>query len=169
MQTSMYVHHEKIFICNLATNLRGAYGDFTRVVKQLYNVHTNQWFLHWENCQKDGAKAARQFYRRPYFISNSLDLTGSNWVLMSSDFRGRVYKKIDPSETLMMLYQIRGFNHIRLSPRDACRDNCPELLTTLNEGEILVVENLLWIMEYIPGEEGDNLGIISEVSWPSME
>lgn len=36
----------------------------------------------------------------------------------------------------MMLYQIRGFNHIRMSPRDTCRGYCPELTETLAEGEI---------------------------------
>ncbi len=34
---------------------------------------------------------------------------------------------------------------------------------------IVVATNLLWIFEYIPGEDGDNLAIVSEVSWPSLE
>ncbi|ODN04667.1 hypothetical protein Ocin01_02026 [Orchesella cincta] len=154
--TEIYIHHNNYRVCNIQTNLRVSYGDLGKVMRK-------------ENCQKESAKVTRQFYKRPYFISNSLDFTGSNWVMMSSDFRGRVYKKIESSDSLSMLYQIRGFNHIRLSPRETCRGYCPELIETLAEGEILVTTNLLWILEYIPGEDGDNLAILSEVSWPSLE
>jgi hypothetical protein len=76
---------------------------------------------------------------------------------MSSDFKGRVYKKvcvfflqnckacvqltcvfwqIEASDSLMMIYQVRGYNHFRLSPREICRGHCPELGGTLREGEI---------------------------------
>ncbi len=92
--SQIYIHHTNYRVCNIQTNLRVSYGDLGKVMRKLYSPHTTQWFLHWENCQKESAKATRQFYKRPYFVSNSLDFTGSNWVLMSSDFRGRVYKKV---------------------------------------------------------------------------
>ncbi|OXA56226.1 hypothetical protein Fcan01_08941 [Folsomia candida] len=167
--TEIYLRQANFQVCNVNTNLRISNGDFTRLLKRLYNPRTQGWFIHWENCQKDMAKSVRQYYRRPYFISDSLDFTGSNWVLMSSDFNGRVYKKIEGTDSLMLLHQVRGSNHVRISPREACRGHCPELLGTLNEGEILVVTNLVWILEYIPGEFGDNLALASEVAWPSME
>lgn len=143
--TEIFIHHNHFRVCNIQTNLRVTYGDIGKVMRKLYNPHTTQWFLHWENCQKESAKATRQFYKRPYFISNSLDFTGSNWVLMSSDFRGRVYKKIETSDSLLMLYQIRGFNHIRLSPRETCRGYCPEQILVLNEGEICKMKYLIFL------------------------
>jgi len=33
---------------------------------------------------------------------------------------------------------------------------------------LVTVMNLLWQFEYIP-DEGDNLAIVSDVSWPSLE
>lgn len=47
-----------------------------------------------ENCNKKAAKALRQLYRRPYFIPFMVDFTDSNWVLISSDFKGKVYKEV---------------------------------------------------------------------------
>ena len=35
-----------------------------------------------------------------------------------------------------LVFQMRGWNHIRLSPRDPCHDICPELTFRLEEGEI---------------------------------
>lgn len=47
-----------------------------------------------ENCNKKAAKVLRQLYRRPYFIPHMVDLSDSNWVLISSDFKGKVYKEV---------------------------------------------------------------------------
>ena len=55
-----------------------------------------------ENCNKKAAKALRQLYRRPYFIPHMVDLSDSNWVLISSDFKGKVYKEVCDGGSLVL-------------------------------------------------------------------
>ena len=43
----IYMHQDRIYVCNLNTNLRVSYRDFNKVLKKLYSPHTTQWFLHW--------------------------------------------------------------------------------------------------------------------------
>lgn len=66
------------------------------------NYSTNKNFVLRENCDKKAAKALRQMYRRPYFIPHRymVDFTDSNWVLISSNFKGKVYKEVSNIQTL---------------------------------------------------------------------
>ena len=123
-------------VCNLSANLRGR--DSLNLIQNLYK--SKSWFAHWENCGKSEAKSLRRFYRRPHFLSASLDFTGPNWVLLSSDYSARVYKSLEIGAGLSLLYQFRGENLIRLRPKDTCRAQCPELNGVLGEGELLVTE-----------------------------
>jgi hypothetical protein len=47
-----------------------------------------------QNCDIHAVKALRKFYQRPYFLSSSVSPAHFNWVLMSSDYSTKIYKKV---------------------------------------------------------------------------
>ena len=47
-----------------------------------------------QNCDIHAVKALRKFYQRPYFLSSSVSPAHFNWVLMSSDYNTKIYKKV---------------------------------------------------------------------------
>ncbi|XP_071512947.1 uncharacterized protein, partial [Panulirus ornatus] len=159
--TEMYLSEELrgIYPCELTSNLRLRPDDLRGFLKKIHNPDVHRWYGHWENCNKKAAKALRQIYRRPYFIPHMVDFSDSNWVIISSDFKGKVYKEVDFQTELLWVAQVRGWSHIRLVPREPCDHFCPELLDTITEGQMVVVTNLLWKFEYIPGEHTDNLAV----------
>nr|XP_053634067.1 uncharacterized protein LOC128689707 [Cherax quadricarinatus] len=165
--TEMYLSEElrTIYPCELTSNLRLRPDDLRSFLKKIHNPDIHRWYGHWENCNKKAAKALRQIYRRPYFIPHMVDLSDSNWVLISSDFRGKVYKEIDFQTELLWVAQVRGWSRIRLVPREPCDHFCPELLETITESQMIVVTNLLWKFEYIPGEHTDNLAVAVGGFW----
>lgn len=165
--TEMYLSEDlrSIYPCELTSNLRLRQDDLRTFLKKIHNPDVRRWYGHWENCNKKAAKTLRQLYRRPYFIPHMVDLSDSNWVMISSDFKGKVYKEVDFQTELLWVAQVRGWSHIRLVPREPCDHFCPELLDTLTEGHMVVVTNLLWKFEYIPGEHTDNLALAVGGFW----
>ncbi|XP_042237815.1 uncharacterized protein LOC121876610 [Homarus americanus] len=165
--TEMYLSEElrTIYPCELTSNLRLRPDDLRTFLKKIHNPDIHRWYGHWENCNKKAAKALRQIYRRPYFIPHMVDLSDSNWVIISSDFKGKVYKEIDFQTELLWVGQVRGWSRIRLVPREPCDHFCPELLETITEGQMMLVTNLLWKFEYIPGEHTDNLAVAVGGFW----
>ncbi|KAK3891775.1 hypothetical protein Pcinc_004354 [Petrolisthes cinctipes] len=165
--TEMYLSEElqDIHPCELTSNLRLRPDDLRSFLKKIHSPSVHRWYGHWENCNKKAAKALRQVYRRPYFIPHMVDLSDSNWVLLSSDFKGKVYKEINYQTELLCVGQVRGWSKFRLVPREPCDHYCPELLDTITEGQMVVVTNMLWKFEYIPGEDTDNLAVAVGGFW----
>ncbi|CAL4113947.1 unnamed protein product, partial [Meganyctiphanes norvegica] len=159
--TEMFLSEElrDVNPCELTSNLRLRTDDLRAFMRKIHNPDTHRWYGHWENCNKKATKVLRKLYERPYFIPNMVDLSQSNWVLISSEFSGKVYKEIDFDSELLWVAQIRGWSRIHLVPREPCDHFCPELHHTLSEGSIVVVTSSLWRFEYIPGEHTDNLAI----------
>ncbi|XP_013789971.1 uncharacterized protein LOC106473840 [Limulus polyphemus] len=147
-------------VCMFQTNLRfHTPQKFLQKLKQ--NPHMDRWYVHWENCEKATEKFLRKFYRRPYFIPPMLEMIQSNWIMMSFNYKGRLYKKIQPptSTTVMWLAQVRGYHHIRLKPKKPCNNLCENLEDVLEEGDVLLFPVTLWKLEYLPGEKSENLAI----------
>ncbi|XP_045118668.1 uncharacterized protein LOC123508815 [Portunus trituberculatus] len=165
--TEMYLGEELkgVYPCELTSNLRLRPDDLRTFLKKIHNPDIHRWYGHWENCNKKAAKALRQLYRRPYFIPHMVDLSDSNWVLISSDFKGKVYKEVNFQTELLWVGQVRGWSRIRLVPREPCDSFCPELLDDLLEGQMVIVTNMLWKFEYIPGEHTDNLAVAVGGFW----
>ncbi|XP_076043449.1 uncharacterized protein LOC143026618 [Oratosquilla oratoria] len=154
-----------IYPCELTTNLRVRSDDLIAFLRKIHNPDVHRWYGHWENCNKKAAKLLRQMYRRPYFIPHMVDLSDSNWVLISSNYKGKVYKEIVFQTEMLLVVQIRGWTRFRLVPREPCDHYCPELFDSIREGEMVVVTSLMWKFEYIPGENTDNLAIAVGGFW----
>ncbi|XP_035217349.1 uncharacterized protein LOC118190703, partial [Stegodyphus dumicola] len=146
-------------VCMFQTNLR--VDNHRKVFKKLLNEDLQKWYAHWENCQKANQKFLRKFYARPYFIPSVVQMTESNWILMSSNYIGRKFKNIDalPSITIMWVAQVRGYNSIRLEPKKPCHKICNILEDTVEEGEIVLFSPAVWNFSYLPGEGTENLAI----------
>lgn len=147
-------------VCMFQTNLR-----FRTPQTFLHNLKTNpkmdQWYVHWNNCGKAAQKFLRKFYLRPYFLPPMFEMMHSNWILMSFNYKGYFYKKVDvvASTCVIWLAQVRGYNHIRLRPRNPCNNFCGNLEDVLKEGDTLLFPVKLWKIEYLPGENSKNLAI----------
>lgn len=154
-----------VYPCELTTNLRIPPDDLQRFLRRIHLPAVDRWYGHWENCNKKAAKALRSFYQRPYFMPHMVDFSDTNWVLMSSDYKAKVYKEVAFQSEVLWLGAVRGWWHLRVVPLEPCNQHCPELTVTITEGHMLVVTNRLWKLEYIPGEETDNLAIAVGGFW----
>lgn len=166
--TQLYLQDEKLMDtvpCILTTNLRTGSSDLHAFLKRIHSPKVDKWFVHWQNCDIYAVKALRKFYQRPYFLSSSVSPAHFNWVLMSSDYNTKVYKKVELDSGLIMLAQLRGSTAFRLTPHNPCNSSCPELLGDLQEGEMLVFTNFMWTFEYFPGRNLDNVAILTETVW----
>nr|CAD7461089.1 unnamed protein product [Timema tahoe] len=137
--TQLYLQDEKLVDtvpCILTTNLRPGSSDLHAFLKRINSPKIDKWFVHWQNCDIHAVKALRKFYQRPYFLSNSVSPAHFNWVLMSSDYTTKIYKKVELDSGLIMLAQLRGSTSFKLTPHNPCNSSCPELLGDLQEGEM---------------------------------
>ncbi len=58
------------------------------------------WFAHWENCDKKTEKQLRKYYIRPTIIPSMLELTKSNWILVSVNYSAKNFKKVSKNESI---------------------------------------------------------------------
>ncbi|XP_046385673.1 uncharacterized protein LOC124155688 [Ischnura elegans] len=166
--TQLYLQDEKLrdtVPCIMTTNIRTGSSDLHAFLKKIHNPKVDRWFVHWQNCDINAVKALRKFYQRPYFLASSVSPAHFNWVLMSSDYNTKNYKKIELDSGLIMLAQLRGSTSFRLTPHSPCNSTCSELVGDLMEGEMLVFTNFMWSFEYYPGRNMDNVAILTETVW----
>lgn len=148
-------------VCMFQTNLKiDNHINFLETIASHNNI-LNRWYAHWENCGRTTEKAVRKFYIHPYFLPLALEMREPSWILLSHNFRGRIYKMINfsPDTKIVFLVQIKGFNYIRLKAKDPCSKSCEVLQEVLNEEEILMFTTELWQLEYLPGEETENIAL----------
>ncbi|CAL1268996.1 unnamed protein product [Larinioides sclopetarius] len=152
-------YHLQEDICMFQSNLR--LGSHHQLFEKLMKQDLQKWYAHWENCEKSTQKLMRKFYSRPYFMPGTVQMTESNWVLMSSGYNGKKFKKIDamPSITVMWVAQVWGYNRIQFTPKKPCHKMCNILEDTLEEGEIVLFSPAMWSFSYLPGDGTENLAI----------
>lgn len=166
--TDAYLNNEKLYDtvpCVLVSNIRTGSNDLLPFLKRIKNPRADKWFVHWQNCDINAVKALRKFYQRPYFLSTSVAPAHFNWILMSSDYKTNLYKKLELDSGLIILAQLRGSTSFKLIPHHPCNETCPQLVENLKEGEMLVFTNFLWAFEYFPGKHMDNIAILTETIW----
>jgi len=146
-------------VCMFQSNL--GVENHHKLFKKLLNQDLKKWYAHWENCEKSTQKFIRKFYTRPYFMPSLVQMTEANWILMSSGYIGKKFKRLDVMSTITVMWiaQIRGYNNIQLQPKDPCHNMCNVLEDTIEEGEIILFSPTVWNFSYIPGEGTENLAI----------
>jgi len=151
--------------CVITSNIKGGSGDFLNLLKRINNPNSKKWFMHWQNCDMQAVKALRKIFQKPYFLSNSVPPAHFSWVFLSSDYNSESFRKIDLDIGLVIVAQLKGEIHFKLSPQEPCNETCPKITGTLKSGEMLVFTTFLWHYEYHPGLEGENISILTETAW----
>lgn len=144
------------FVSNMRTKYRSDHRAFLRRVKR---EDVSEYYAYWENCEKEAARAFREFFKRPYFLPPMVQLSDTNWVYVSSMFKGKKRKEITIYRQMNMIIQIKGEIDIFIQPRGVCEYSCDELSGTLKEGEILLTTDFLWDLKYFPGLVEESVGI----------
>ncbi|ELT94683.1 hypothetical protein CAPTEDRAFT_93822 [Capitella teleta] len=139
-----------ILPCMFSSNVRVRYGNVKSVLSRAVLQQISNWYAHWSNCEKGAGKVLRQFYRRPYFLPPMVELAESNWLMLASRYKPKNFKQLDIALPMMYLGQFKGESKVRLTPRNPCNSTCSTLYTTLHEGEILVLTDLMWSLDYMP-------------------
>ncbi|XP_053208089.1 uncharacterized protein LOC128392129 isoform X2 [Panonychus citri] len=73
------------YVCLFASNIQ--VNSPNRLFHRLRQQSTlsTSWFAHWENCVSISKKAIRSLYSRPQFIPSFIELTHSNWIIISGN------------------------------------------------------------------------------------
>lgn len=145
--------------CSFRSNLRTKFEEQKIFLKKAAAGDISSYYAHWENCFISAAKVLREHYTRPAFLPPVVQMDNTNWVYISSGFKGKTYKPIDMITPLVILAQIKGEINFILQPREPCSGLCSELTGTLHQGEILLVVSFLWDLEYLPSSELENISI----------
>ncbi|XP_067128181.1 uncharacterized protein [Centruroides vittatus] len=148
-------------VCMFQTNLK--IDNHINLLETLTSHNLlNRWYAHWENCGRITEKALRKLYSRPYFTPLALEMREPSWILLSYNFKGRIYKMINfaPDTKIVWLVQIRGFNYIQLKAKEPCFNSCEVLHEVLHRGQIFMFTTNLWQLEYLPGEDAENIALI---------
>ncbi len=77
----------------------------------------------------------RTFYKRPEFLPLALDLTDTNWVIMSEGYATRIPKAVPFSAPVFVLAQVKGKLEVQLSPQPTCDGICLALNATLSQDD----------------------------------
>ncbi|CAG2169294.1 unnamed protein product [Oppiella nova] len=119
-------------ICLFRSNIKTS--DHLTLLKKM---RSNKVFQ--ENCDQKTEKQMRKYYKRPEIVPSMLELTKSNWILVSQNYTGLQFKLIDPSpgtQALLMI-QIRGENRIKAEPKEFCASRgCGSVEDTLRPNEM---------------------------------
>ncbi|KAL5008277.1 hypothetical protein ScPMuIL_013858 [Solemya velum] len=146
--------------CMFSSNVRLGFPNHHKLLKLALNGQIIQYYAHWQNCLKQASKAFRQVYRRPYFLPQVVELADSNWVFVSSDFRGEKPKEVPIDLPLIMLAQFKGQLKLFMKPNPPCSNLCKEMSGVLKEGQIILLPGEMWSLEYLPdGDENIAVGV----------
>ncbi|PSN56686.1 hypothetical protein C0J52_00007 [Blattella germanica] len=160
--TQLYLQDEKLMDtvpCILTTNLRTGSSDLHAFLKRIHSPKVDKWFVHWQNCDINAVKALRKFYQRPYFLSSSVSPAHFNWVLMSSDYNTKIYKKV--SNLGQRVERFRSETERALMSRCLGHRNFNLHCIPFS----VVFTNFMWTFEYFPGWNLDNVAILTETVW----
>ncbi|KAK7507086.1 hypothetical protein BaRGS_00001937 [Batillaria attramentaria] len=145
--------------CGFSSNIRSKHGGHRDLLHKILRENLTEFYAHWENCQLSAAKAFRWFYKQPYFLPYAVETSPSNWVFISSNYVGKLFKVVEIDHPLVMLMQIRGQVEIQVEAWNPCDKVCAVLSDILHEGETLVVTEFLWKTAYLPVTEHESVTI----------
>ncbi|KAK6181567.1 hypothetical protein SNE40_009395 [Patella caerulea] len=128
-------------------------------LKQVAAHEHPQYFAFWKNCFEDSARELRYYFKKPYFLSSVVEVSETSWIYISKNYTAKKPKPILVDGPMVILMQMVGTVDVVLFPDKVCEDVCPELRETLHGGEILLVNDFLWIIDYYPNGESESIGI----------
>ncbi|ESO93514.1 hypothetical protein LOTGIDRAFT_161616 [Lottia gigantea] len=143
--------------CEFTSNVK--VGGHRSFLKQVNAGEHEHYFAYWRNCFEEPAKEFRFYFKKPYFFSSVVELIDTNWVYIAKNYTAKSSKPILIEGPVIMLMQMKGSVDIVLIPDKLCSDICSEVTQTLHEGEILLLTDFLWLIDYYPRGTGESIGI----------
>ncbi|XP_059174683.1 uncharacterized protein LOC131954881 [Physella acuta] len=135
--------------CGYLSNLRKL--DHLDTLAMISAGKLDKFFAHWINCNYYAAKAFRSLYQRPYFVpQDTVYIDAYNWLSVSANYSGKIYKNINISDSMMLYIQVKGQSRVKVESWKPCDDLCSKFEELLREGEILVVSGGIWRLYYLP-------------------
>ncbi|XP_045460871.1 uncharacterized protein LOC123671196 [Harmonia axyridis] len=122
-------------------------------------VGEKPWYVGWSNCFKRGSDILRNFYDKPYFLSNLSESINLSWIFMGTPGKGaplHVDNVVYPSWQA----QIRGRKEWYLAPPPECVLKCKAHSVLVEPGDIIVLDTNKWYHQttILPGDISITIG-----------
>lgn len=146
--------------CQFSSNLKTRVSEHRQLLNMFADDKATSFYALWENCAETSLKAFRKFYERPSVLGTNVQLAGSSWTLMCSDYESRSFRNIQTFTPLVVVFVQTGSVEIRLVPEELCADICSTLYTYLASGETLVFSGNLYRVSLRPTCNGGETLVI---------
>lgn len=136
--------------CQYESNWKTKALDHWSLVNMIRRRELKSVFALWENCAESTLKEFRRFYTRPHFLESNVQLTGSNWAFLCSDFDGKRFREIKLFTPLAVVIATNGMLKLKLEASEECREVCSSFTVTLNAGDLLVFSSSFYRLSVLP-------------------
>lgn len=96
---------------------------------------TNNWYIGWSNCNDNAGKILRNYYKKPYFLTDTSENIALSWIFMGGPGFG-AHMHVDNVKYPSWQAQLSGRKKWRLLPPPECYLQCNEIEAIVNPGEI---------------------------------
>lgn len=138
------------------TTFGGLYDVF-RMPKSMREMKGKPWYIGWSNCDPQAANRLRQYYDRPYFLSQEMESSRTDWIFMGTPGYG-AHIHIDSVQHSSWQAQIQGNKTWTLEPPPECYYQCVGFKDTIRAGEVIVLDTNRWF--HGTNVVGDKLSIV---------
>lgn len=154
--------------CNVLTNLMSRPFLSINPLLELA-MTTNNWFLHFRNCEFSAVKDSRAIIDRPYYLSPHLNTFYASWILVSSNYTMSEMKMLDLRGVILVL-QLNGHTKMLLEPKQMCAGVCKSFEIMLAAGKALLFPSDFWNFSYKPMESTNpdeilSVTFVEEIEW----
>eukprot|EP00794_Sanderia_malayensis_P018162 gene18162-19975_t len=126
--------------------------------KKMQKMEGRPWYVGWSNCDAKAAGKLRQYYKRPYFFSDEMESSKTDWIFMGTPGYG-AHMHIDNVRYPSWQAQVSGTKIWTIMPPPECYYKCPGMFkVTVNPGDIIVLDTNRWFHQ--TDIVGKNLSIV---------
>ncbi|XP_065349796.1 uncharacterized protein LOC135945823 isoform X1 [Cloeon dipterum] len=101
------------------------------------------WYVGWSNCDDRVSRQLRQYYSRPYFLPENSENKQMDWIFIGSPGYG-AHMHVDNVGSVSWQAQLKGRKLWVLQPPPECLYRCSIMQTTLEPGDIIVLDTDRW-------------------------
>uniref|UniRef100_A0A915K2D9 Uncharacterized protein n=1 Tax=Romanomermis culicivorax TaxID=13658 RepID=A0A915K2D9_ROMCU len=118
------------------------------------------WIIQKKLMQRDEKQAFRKIIKKPAFVPNSFDCTGSHWIMTSKSYTPKAFKALSSESPWIWLTQIKGQSRLRLFSK--CRGLCNDIDIVVNESSSILVSQRFWDLTYMTSNQSFCLAVAGE-------
>lgn len=130
---------------------------FDLIIDPSLKNETENWFLHFNNCNFLTNKASRYLWQQPYYLAKHLNPYYSSWIILIKNYQFNSYQTLNLNG-LIIVMQYSGNLMVNLKSTKLCYEQCGEHHLKLMAGESLIFISHLWSFYYAAVIDGDGNG-----------